>query len=197
MAVIPFAGAELDLAQVYTNTTSVTPDWGVNLVIGNEYLFPNQDRSTSKPWLVRSPQFLVARLVQNNSGGNLTSPAKKIMRIDPADPSSVTGLTSATNDEGYPCSEWVNETIPDNALFWVITGGLCKVIFAATITANVTAGDYLNPSAATNGTVDIINTFTANKALFENIISARFRATASVTASGNGGTSTLVEVMRR
>lgn len=188
---------DFDLGQIWNTAAGLSPVLTSvgTLQFGNDYMFPCYDRSTVRPWKLRSAMFMTARLVINNSGGVLTAPAKNMLAINPADPTSVTGLASSTTLQAFPCDEWVVGNIPAGAAFWVITGGLTKVIYAATVTADVTAGDWLNPSAVTNGAVDIINTFTANKTLFNNIKNAHLMATVTITAVNAAATSALVQVI--
>lgn len=165
-------------------------------VLGQEWEFDDLlwDTGGNGPPTIRSSAKVRVRLVKNNTGSAILP--KKACKIDPANAGSVTALCSATNDEAYPADEFLPAAgVPDKGIFWVVTRGLAKALLpAADPPANITAGDFLNPGAVTTGSIDIVNTFTANKALFENIISARFKATADVTASGAGGTTITVEM---
>jgi hypothetical protein len=190
------APASWDLGQIYHNGTSFAA--AMTGFLGNDYLFPNLDRSTARPWSNRYGQYAKYRLVKN-TGSALTTPRKNLVAINPNDPGAATALASSVILEAYPVDEWLPSTqdIAANDLFWVCTGGICSVITAATVTADITAGDYLNPSAVTAGAVDIVNTFTANKALFGAIKNACFKACANRAASGGGGLTILVEVIGR
>ncbi len=202
MALMTQTPADFDLGQVWVSTAGLSQaltNLG-NLQLGNEYMFPCYDRSTVRPWSLRSPQFLTARLVKNN-GSALTTPAKKLVAIDPADPTSVTGFSAVTTLQAYPVDEWVVGSIAAGAIFWVITGGLTKVFYAASVTANLTAGDYVGPSGVTAGTLDIFD-YTAvpttagpAKTYSQAMKNARFMVTATITAANVQGTAALVQVM--
>jgi hypothetical protein len=165
------------------------------LVLGQEWEFEDLVWNTggNGPPDRRSGSRVRCRLVRNDSGGALTP--QYVTAIDPLKPGSATGAVGAVNLEAYPVDEFLPAAgVPASGIFWVVVRGMATVTMAASITADITAGDFLNPSVATAGTLDIINSFTANKALFQNIKGARFKATASLTASGHGGANLLVEV---
>lgn len=203
MALMTQTPADFDLGQVWVASAGLSPAITTlgNLPLGNDYMFPCYDRSTVRPWTLRSPQYLSARLVKNN-GSAITSAATKMVAIDPADPTSVTALSSVTTLEAYPIDEWIVGTVAAGAIFWIITGGLTKARYAATVTANLTAGDYVGPSGVTAGTLDIFD-YTAvpttagpAKTYSQAMKAARFMVTATITAANAQGTSQLVQVMR-
>jgi len=146
------------------------------------------------PPTARTSAMVTCRLVKNNTGSAILP--KQVCKIDPADPGSVIALAVTTNVEAYPADEFLPAAgVPDKGTFWVVTRGYAKALApAADFAANITAGDWLNPSAVTAGSLDIITSFTANKALFENIKWALAKATADVTASGSGGSTITVEM---
>jgi hypothetical protein len=165
------------------------------LVLGQEWEFEDILWNTggNGPPDRRSGSRVRCRLVKNDSGSALTP--QYVTAIDPLKPGSATGAVGAVNLEAYPVDEFLPAAgVPADGVFWVVVRGMALITMAASITADITAGDFLNPSVVTAGTLDIINSFTANKALFQNIIGARFKATASLTASGHGGNTLLVEV---
>jgi hypothetical protein len=173
---------------------STTDEFGVD-ILGSEWEFDDLDwtNATPGPKPVRTGQKVRVRLVRNDSNAAILP--CQCVAISPTNPGSATALSSSVSLEAYPADEFLPAAgVPVSGLFWVVVRGTAKMIWAATVTANVTAGDFINPSAVTNGAIDIVNTFTANKALFEAIKGARFKATVDGVAATIQGTKALLEV---
>ncbi len=149
----------------------------------------------------RSSGSVMCMLAQNNTGSAILP--KALCKPDPLTPGSITALTSDYTDLYYPADEFLPAAgVPNNGIFWVVVEGLCKVVTAATVTANIAAGDYLIADATTDGTVNIFDfslvptTGTPAYNYWQALKNARARATAARASSG-GGAVTITVMMTK
>lgn len=149
----------------------------------------------------RSSGKVMCMLARNDSGSAILP--KALCKPSVLTPGSITGLTSDYTDRYFPADEFLPAAgVPDDAIFWVVVEGLCKVVTAASVTANITAGDYLIADATTDGTVNIFDfslvptTGTPAYNYWQALKNARARATADRASSGGGAVTITVDMTK-
>ena len=186
--------------QTFVTGTAAAEQFGYG-ILGCEWDFPDLlwDTGNNAPPTIRSSTPVRCRLVKNNTGSAILP--KYLCKIDPADAGSITALTTATTDQFAPADEFLPAAgVPDKGLFWVVVRGSAKVITAATVLENIAAGDYLNASGVTTGTINIFDwaavptTATPFEAFALTWKNARARATANHTAAGGGGATITIQM---
>ena len=172
-------------------------------ILGQEFQFDDMlwDQAQAGPPPARSGGKVTVRLVRNETGAAVLP--QKMCKLDPTNPGLVSALTTAVTDDAYPADEFLPSTgCPDDGMFYVVVEGLAKVILAATVIANISAGDYIGPSGVTAGAVDIQD-YTAvpttggpSKTYLQTLKAARLKATAAVSSGASSSASTTVLVKK-
>jgi hypothetical protein len=164
-------------------------------LIGQEFQVPDYNLLSSnagpnKP--LRSAAPVTVMLCRNGSGGTLTDVAKKIVKIDPDNPGSVTALCAVADVDDWHgvADEYLTSTydIPSGALFYVVTEGrsLCRTS-ASVSSTSITVGMMCAPATGGfingTGTIHTLTTGIIDSAALQFIRNCRIEARTAYTGS--------------